>query len=102
MVEFLTAHWLDMLTTALGLAYILLEYRASIWLWAVGFAMQTLGIILYYQKGLYADCGMEFYYLAMTVYGWWNWSTHPIPIPNEVRPPVAFPCEGGSLLRVEG
>lgn len=73
MTEFLYAHWLDMLTTALGLAYILLEYRASIWLWAVGFAMQTLGIVLYYQKGLYADCGMEFYYLAMTVYGWWNW-----------------------------
>ena len=73
MTEFLAAHWLDMLTTVLGLAYILLEYKASIWLWAVGFAMQSLGIVLYYQKGLYADCGMEFYYLAMTVYGFINW-----------------------------
>ena len=73
MTEFLTAHWLDITTTVLGLAYILLEYRASVWMWAVGFAMQTLGIVLYYQKGLYADCGMEFYYLAMTVYGWWRW-----------------------------
>ncbi|MBR6455712.1 MAG: nicotinamide mononucleotide transporter [Prevotella sp.] len=68
------ANWLDLLTTILGLAYIILEYRASVWLWAVGFAMQSLGIVLYYQKGLYADCGMEFYYLAMTVYGWWNWA----------------------------
>ena len=42
-------------------------------MWAVGFAMQALGIVLYYQKGLYADCGMEFYYLTMTVYGWWRW-----------------------------
>ena len=74
MEEFLATHWLDMLTTVLGLAYILLEYRASIWLWAVGFAMQSLGIVLYYQKGLYAVCGMEFYYLTMTVYGWWNWT----------------------------
>ena len=73
MTEFLAAHWLDMLTTALGLAYILLEYKASVWLWAVGFLMQSLGIVLYYQKGLYADCGMEFYYLAMTVYGFANW-----------------------------
>ena len=73
MIAFLTNHWLDILTTILGLAYILLEYRASIWLWAVGFLMQSLGIILYYQKGLYADCGMEFYYLAMTVYGYLNW-----------------------------
>ena len=71
--EFLSAHWLDIVTTVLGLAYILLEYRASVWMWAVGFAMQALGIVLYYQKGLYADCGMEFYYLAMTVYGYWKW-----------------------------
>ena len=77
MNDFLAAHWLDMLTTVLGLAYILLEYRASIWLWAVGFAMQSLGIVLYYQKGLYADCGMEFYYLAMTVYGFFNWVRKP-------------------------
>lgn len=73
MATFLADHWLDILTTVLGLAYILLEYRASIWLWAVGFLMQSLGIMLYYQKGLYADCGMEFYYLAMTVYGYFNW-----------------------------
>ena len=73
MENFLTAHWLDIVTTVLGLAYILLEYRASLWMWVVGFAMQALGIVLYYQKGLYADCGMEFYYLSMTVYGYWKW-----------------------------
>ncbi len=69
----MSVNWLDIVTTVLGLAYILLEYKASIWMWAVGFAMQSLGIVLYYQKGLYADCGMEFYYLSMTVYGWWRW-----------------------------
>ena len=73
MTEFLTAHWLDIVTTILGLAYILLEYKASVWMWIVGFLMQVLGIVLYYQKGLYADCGMEFYYLTVTVYGYWRW-----------------------------
>ena len=72
-MEFLTNHWLDIVTTVLGLAYILFEYKASVWMWLVGFMMQSLGIVLYYQKGLYADCGMEFYYLAMTVYGYWRW-----------------------------
>lgn len=78
MQEFLTAHWLDILTTILGLLYILFEYRASLWMWAVGFFMQVLGIVLYYQKGLYADCGMEFYYLSMTIYGsiCWARGTH--------------------------
>jgi len=45
-------------------------------MWVVGFMMQSLGIVLYYQKGLYADCGMEFYYLAMTVYGFIAWMRH--------------------------
>ena len=73
MIIFLVDHWLDIVTTVLGLAYILLEYKASVWMWLVGFLMQALGIALYYQKGLYADCVMEFYYLAMTVYGYWKW-----------------------------
>ena len=85
MITFVAEHWLDITTTILGLAYILLEYKASAWMWAVGFVMQALGIVLYYDKGLYADCGMEFYYLSMTVYGYWKWirgsaKKEPLPI----------------------
>lgn len=69
----MTINWLDITTTLLGLAYILLEYKVSVWLWLVGFVMQALDIVLYYDKGLYADCGMEFYYIAMTIYGFINW-----------------------------
>ena len=56
-------------------------------MWAVGFVMQALGIVLYYQKGLYADCGMEFYYLAMTVYGVWKWRRPNAPSPITHIPP---------------
>ena len=73
MEDFVTRYGLDLTTTALGLAYILLEYRASVWMWAVGLVMQVLGVVLYYEKGLYADCGMEFYYIAMTLYGYCAW-----------------------------
>ena len=98
MIEFLAEHWLDIVTTVLGLAYILLEYKASIWMWLVGFFMQALGIVLYYQKGLYADCGMEFYYLSMTIYGYWRWvrgtaSKEPLPIrhfPSKLVLPWTF------------
>ncbi len=69
----MTINWLDITTAVLGLMYIVLELRVSVWMWIVGIAMQLLGIVLYYQKGLYADCGMEFYYLAMSAYGLWRW-----------------------------
>ena len=98
MITFLADHWLDIVTTVLGLAYILLEYRASIWMWIVGFAMQALGIVLYYQKGLYADCGMEFYYLAMTIYGYWRWVKTPSDSPCLEGEQEASPKQG----RLEG
>ena len=72
-MDFLREYWLDITTTVLGLVYIILEYKASIWLWLVGILMESLGIVLCYQKGLYADCGMEFYYLGMSFYGFIMW-----------------------------
>lgn len=92
MQDYFVAHWLDITTTVLGLAYILLEYKASLWLWLVGFVMQVMDIVLYYQKGLYADCGMEFYYIAMTVYGVWVWKfgKKRNQAPKEVLPVTHF------------
>lgn len=72
-MNFFLAHWLDITTTVLGLAYILLEVRVSLWLFLVGGLMEVLDVVLYYDYGLYADCAMEFYYIAMTLYGFYNW-----------------------------
>ncbi len=73
MLEFLEAHGLDIFTTILGLVYILLEYKASIWLWLVGIIMPALDIILYWQYGLYGDSAMAVYYMLAAIYGWIAW-----------------------------
>lgn len=57
----------------LGLLYLWLEYHANIWLWAVSVIMPIVHGYLYFEKGLYADFGMEFYYVAIAVYGYWCW-----------------------------
>lgn len=81
METFLEQHWLDILTTVLGLIYIWLEYRASIWLWLVGIVMPALDIVLYWQHGLYGDAGMACYYTVAAVYGLIVWA-HPKPLPK--------------------
>ena len=77
MSDFLLTHWLDLLTTVLGLAYIWLEYRASIWLWLFGIVMPALDIYLYWSHGLYGDAGMACYYTVAAIYGFavWRWGT---------------------------
>lgn len=73
MTDFLATHWLDILTTILGLIYIWLEYRASILLWIVGIIMPLLDIVLYWQHGLYGDAGMAVYYAVAAIYGYVVW-----------------------------
>ena len=65
--------YLDVITTVLGLIYIWMEYRASIWLWAVGILMPLLDIALYWSHGLYGDAAMAVYYTLAAVYGLLVW-----------------------------
>ncbi len=65
--------YLDFFTTLLGLLYIYLEYRASIWLWLIGIVMPALDIALYWSHGLYGDAGMALYYTLAGVYGYAVW-----------------------------
>lgn len=57
----------------LGLLYLYLEYKASIWLWAVGVVMPVIHGILYLKSGLYADFGMQVYYVCAGVWGFAVW-----------------------------
>ena len=64
---------LDITATIVGLVYISLEYKASIYLWIVGIIMPLIDIFLYYEAGLYADFGMAIYYALAATYGYVVW-----------------------------
>lgn len=64
---------LDILGTVVGIVYIVLEYRASIWLWAASIVMPLIDIVLYFEAGLYADLWMAIYYALAAVYGFTIW-----------------------------
>ncbi len=81
-------NFLEIFGTIVGLAYLWLEYRASIYLWIAGIIMPAVYIFAYYEAGLYADFGINIYYLAAAVYGWgfWKWGQrkgkrHPSVLP---------------------
>ncbi len=69
-----TLRFLDILGFLVGLIYLWLEYRASIWLWLASIVMPAIDSVLYYKAGLYADFGMAIYYCVAAIYGfvmWW-------------------------------
>lgn len=66
-------HSLEIVGTLVGLLYLWLEYRASIYLWIAGIIMPAIYIFVYYDAGLYADFGINIYYLIAAIYGWTMW-----------------------------
>ena len=64
---------LEIIGTIVGLAYLWLEYRASIYLWIASIIMPAIYIFVYYEAGLYADFGINVYYLGAAIYGWCAW-----------------------------
>ena len=64
---------LEVIGTIVGLVYLWLEYKASIYLWIESIIMPAIYIVVYYDAGLYADFGINIYYLGAAVYGWLVW-----------------------------
>lgn len=71
-------NYLEIIGALIGLIYLWLEYRVSIWLWLAGIVMPAVYIVVYYQAGLYADSGISLYYLIAGVYGWVMWQRRPV------------------------
>ena len=65
--------FVEILGTVAGLLYLWLEYRASINLWVASIVMPALYLVVYYDAGLYADMGINIYYLLIAIYGWAAW-----------------------------
>lgn len=77
MTEFLTT-WLwenriELLGAILGLAYILFSIKQHILTWPTGLLTSLLYIVVFFQSGFYADMGLQVYYVAISIYGWYFW-----------------------------
>lgn len=64
----------EILGTVVGLFYLYYEYKANPLVWIAGIIMPALSLIVYYNAGLYADFGINIYYLVAAVYGYIFWN----------------------------
>lgn len=64
---------LEIIGTIVGIIYLWLEYKASIYLWIAGIIMPAIYIFVFFDAGLYADFAINIYYLLAAIYGWTMW-----------------------------
>ena len=90
---------LELIGTLVGLVYLWLEYRASIYLWIASIIMPAIYIFVYYDAGLYADCGINVYYLGAALYGWAVWR-YGAKGSEQAEYPITHIPQGISLVQV--
>jgi len=74
--EWIRLHWVELSGAILGLWSIYLQIVRKPLYWPVSIVMVILYIFVYYNAGIYADMSFQFYYLAISIYGWYYWLTH--------------------------
>ena len=73
MIDFANINYLEVFGTVVGLTYLWLEYRASIYLWIASIIMPAINLKVYFDAGLYADFAIDIYYLLIAIYGYFAW-----------------------------
>jgi nicotinamide mononucleotide transporter len=63
---------------AIGLVYVILEYRASWWLWIAGMAMSLFYIYIFAKANCYAWALTYLYYLGANIYGIIIWKKNSV------------------------
>lgn len=75
----------ELIAVITGLLCVYLAARNNIWNWPFAIVSVGIYIFIFFDKHLYADMGLQFYFMAMNIYGWYNWSKRP---PGEDKTPV--------------
>lgn len=71
--QWIALNYIEIIGSLLGIAYVLLANKQNIWCWPVGFVNVAMYIYIFLEAGLYGDSVLQFFYLVMSVYGWYQW-----------------------------
>ena len=64
---------IELAAVILGIAYLLLAMRESLWCWYAALVSTSLFLYLFWQVDLLMESALQVYYIGMAIYGWWHW-----------------------------
>lgn len=77
-----------------GILCVYLAARNNIWSWPLAIISVSIYIIIFYDAKLYADAGLQVYFLITNIYGWYFWSRKS---EKDEKVPVSF-ASGKSII----
>ncbi|MBS1525662.1 MAG: nicotinamide mononucleotide transporter [Bacteroidetes bacterium] len=89
--------WLEIIGVITGLLCVYLAALNNIWNWPIAIVSVGIYIFIFFNSRLYADMGLQVYFMAMNIYGWYYWSHKP---PDEKKAPVKLVTRKEMILSI--
>ena len=70
---FLTQSIAEIVAVITAILYLILAAKENIWCWFFGFVSTAIYVYLFYDVALLSESVLNIYYMAMAVYGWYQW-----------------------------
>lgn len=71
--EWLLSNKIELLGAILGILYIRFSIKQNIFTWPTGLLTSLLYVVVFSKSALYAAMGLQFYYIGISIYGWYYW-----------------------------
>ena len=71
--QLISTSLLEWFAVVLAITYLLLVIRENNWCWPAAFISTAIYIYLFFAVSLYMESFLNFYYMAMAIYGWFQW-----------------------------
>jgi len=72
-LDYFIANRVETLGTIASLIYLFLSIKQNIWCWSFGIISAIAYIIVFFTAKFYATMGLQFYYVGISIYGWYFW-----------------------------
>jgi nicotinamide mononucleotide transporter len=65
--------WLEWIAAILSAVSVYLSARENIWSWPTAIVSVAMYGLVFLRTGLYSDAGLQVFFCAISVYGWYEW-----------------------------
>jgi len=66
--------WLEWCGVFTGILCVWLAAKNNIWNWPIACISVIIYVFIFFEGKLYADAGLQLYFLVTNIYGWYYWS----------------------------
>ena len=72
-IEWISVNSIEVIGAILGVVYIFFSIQQNIFTWPTGLLTSALYVYVFFVSKFYADMGLQFYYVFVSIYGWYFW-----------------------------